>query len=176
MATTKWALDPTHSELQFKVKHLMIANVSGSFGKFDVQLETKGEDFTTAIIAVSAETNSITTGNEARDAHLLNGDFFDVEKSELLVAKEPNLILIAKLISLYGNVPIFVRGYTDNVGYDVENVKRTTQQANDVAAVLWSYGLDKRYIHVQGYGSKLPIANNGSMKGREMNRRIEIWI
>ena len=50
MATTKWVLDPTHSELGFKIKHLMISSVSGSLKSFQAKVETQGEDFTTAQI------------------------------------------------------------------------------------------------------------------------------
>jgi polyisoprenoid-binding protein YceI len=77
METTKWQFDPAHSELRFKIRHLMIANVSGSFKNFDVQLETKDEDITTAKISVKAAIDSVSTGNDQRDAHLRNGDFFD---------------------------------------------------------------------------------------------------
>jgi len=79
MATTKWALDPTHSEIQFKVKHLMISNVTGQFGKFDASVETNGDDISTAKISFSADINSISTNNEQRDAHLRTSDFFDAE-------------------------------------------------------------------------------------------------
>ncbi|HEV7621894.1 MAG TPA: YceI family protein, partial [Flavisolibacter sp.] len=79
MATTKWSLDPMHSELGFKIKHLMISNVSGAFTKFDVQAETNGDDFTNAKITSSIEVASISTNNEQRDAHLRNADFFEVE-------------------------------------------------------------------------------------------------
>ena len=77
---TKWNLDPTHSEIGFKVKHMMITNVSGSFGKFDVQVETEGNDFSTATIDFTAELDSISTGNNDRDNHLKSGDFFDTAK------------------------------------------------------------------------------------------------
>lgn len=77
MATTKWALDPTHSEIQFKIKHLMISNVTGSFKQFDASVETQGDDLTTARITFSAPVEAIFTNNEQRDAHLKNGDFFD---------------------------------------------------------------------------------------------------
>jgi polyisoprenoid-binding protein YceI len=80
METTKWVLDPMHSEVNFKVKHMMIANVSGSFTKFDVQANTQGDDLTTARITFTAETNSINTNNEQRDAHLRSPDFFDGDK------------------------------------------------------------------------------------------------
>ena len=74
---TRWALDPTHSEIGFKVKHMMITNVSGSFGKFSVTAETDGEDFTTARIQFTADVDSISTGNSDRDNHLKSQDFFD---------------------------------------------------------------------------------------------------
>lgn len=74
---TKWNLDPTHSEIGFKVKHMMITNVSGSFGKFDAQVETNGLDFTTAKIEFTADIDSVTTSNNDRDNHLKSPDFFD---------------------------------------------------------------------------------------------------
>lgn len=73
---TKWNLDATHSEIGFKVKHMMITNVSGSFGKFDVKVETEDKDFTTASIEFVAHADSITTGNADRDNHLKSGEFF----------------------------------------------------------------------------------------------------
>jgi polyisoprenoid-binding protein YceI len=80
MAKEIWALDPTHSELQFKIKHLMISTVTGQFNQFRAEVETEGEDFATAKVHFRAEVNSISTNNEQRDAHLKNGDFFDAEK------------------------------------------------------------------------------------------------
>lgn len=79
MAKTKWNLDPTHSELGFKVKHMMITNVSGSFGAFNANVETEDDDFSTANIEFTIDVASINTGNEQRDGHLKSGDFFDVE-------------------------------------------------------------------------------------------------
>ena len=79
MATTTWALDPTHSEIQFKVKHLLISTVTGGFSKFEATVETAGDDFTTAKINFAADINSISTNNEQHDEHLKNGDFFDAE-------------------------------------------------------------------------------------------------
>lgn len=83
---TKWTIDPMHSEVQFKVKHLMITTVTGSFQKFDADI-TAGDDLSTAEITFTADVASITTGNEQRDAHLRGSDFFDVEKHPQLVFK-----------------------------------------------------------------------------------------
>ncbi|HEX3933291.1 MAG TPA: YceI family protein [Puia sp.] len=80
MATTKWALDATHSEVLFKVKHLLISKVTGQFQKFDASVETEGDDLGTARVTFTADVHSVSTNNEQRDAHLRNSDFFDVEK------------------------------------------------------------------------------------------------
>ncbi len=80
MATTKWAIDPTHSEIHFKVKHLMITTVTGSFKNFTAAAETDSEDFSNAAISFSADTTSVDTGSEQRDGHLKSADFFDAEK------------------------------------------------------------------------------------------------
>lgn len=80
MANVKWNLDPTHSEIQFKVKHLMITNVTGSFTDFSVTAESADDKFTSPQVSFSAKINSINTGNEQRDGHLKSADFFDAEK------------------------------------------------------------------------------------------------
>jgi len=79
METTKWALDPTHSEIQFKVKHLLISTVTGHFKQFNATIETDGEDLSTAKVHLTADLSSISTNNEQRDAHLRSTDFFDAE-------------------------------------------------------------------------------------------------
>ena len=76
---TKWALDPTHSELAFKVRHMMITNVKGEFRKFAGSLLTEGSDFTKSSIDVTIDASSIFTNEDKRDGHLKSGDFFDVE-------------------------------------------------------------------------------------------------
>ena len=77
MATTKWALDPSHSEIQFKVKHMMISSITGEFTKFDATMETENNDFSSIKANFSADIDSINTKNEQRDGHLKSPDFFD---------------------------------------------------------------------------------------------------
>ena len=77
-AKTTWVIDPTHSEIAFKVKHLMISNVKGSFSEFSGQLLTDGDDFSTAEISFQINPVSINTGAADRDSHLKSADFFDV--------------------------------------------------------------------------------------------------
>lgn len=78
LTVTKWVLDPAHSELMFKVKHMMISNVKGEFKTFSAEVE--GEDFTQSKILVTIDAASIYTNDEQRDTHLKSADFFDVEK------------------------------------------------------------------------------------------------
>lgn len=87
---TTWKIDPTHSDVQFKVKHLMITTITGQFGSFDATMQTKDNDFSTADISFSADINSISTQNAQRDQHLLAGDFFEADKYPKLqfVSKE----------------------------------------------------------------------------------------
>ena len=80
MSKIKWNLDPSHSEVAFKVKHMMITNVSGSFADFAVTAETDGEDFSKSEINFSAKAASVNTGSEQRDGHLRTAEFFDAEK------------------------------------------------------------------------------------------------
>ncbi|MGZ5189467.1 MAG: YceI family protein [Flavisolibacter sp.] len=75
-----WKVDPAHSEILFKVKHLMITTVTGSFKSFDLEVETETENFNTAkSIEFTADVDSINTNNVQRDAHLISADFFDGE-------------------------------------------------------------------------------------------------
>jgi polyisoprenoid-binding protein YceI len=76
---TKWAIDPAHSEVAFKVKHLMITNVKGSFKDFSASVYTEGNNFITSDIDFSLTTSSVDTGMADRDAHLKSPDFFDSE-------------------------------------------------------------------------------------------------
>jgi polyisoprenoid-binding protein YceI len=119
MSTTKWTLDPTHSEVGFKVKHMMFTNVSGSFGKFDILASTDGDDFSKSSIQFSADANSITTNNADRDNHLKGADFFNT-------AQYPGLKFVATgyekgngADKLKGNLTI--RDITKPVTLDVEH-------------------------------------------------------
>src|SRR3954465_9009858 len=81
----KWKIDPAHSEIQFKVKHLMITTVTGYFKKFDLNAETDSDDFKSAKnIVFTADIDSIDTNNAQRDTHLKSADFFDSGKHSQL--------------------------------------------------------------------------------------------
>ena len=78
--TTKWGIDPTHTEVQFKVKHLVISTVTGFFKKFSGSVESESDDFDGAQVSFSLDVNSIDTNQADRDGHLKSPDFFAAEQ------------------------------------------------------------------------------------------------
>ena len=116
---TKWVIDPAHSEIQFKVKHLMITTVTGYFKKFDLVVETASDDFTTASkIEFTADIDSIDTNNSQRDTHLKSADFFDA-------ANNPQLRFIGKKFEKSGDAyklsgDLTIRSTTKPVTVNVE--------------------------------------------------------
>lgn len=78
--STTWKFDADHSEIEFKVKHMMISNVKGSFDKFDVSLTSEDESFKDAVVKATIDASSIDTKNEQRDQHLKSPDFFNTEE------------------------------------------------------------------------------------------------
>lgn len=72
-----WKIDPAHSRIEFKVKHLVVTSLAGHFSKFDATAESSTDDFSDAKISFEADVDSITTGNEQRDGHLKSDDFFN---------------------------------------------------------------------------------------------------
>jgi hypothetical protein len=116
----KWVIDPTHSEIGFKIKHLMITNVKGSFRRFDASIYTTGDDFRTAEADVWIDVTSIDTGNADRDGHVQSPDFFDT-------ANHPQIHFVANTVEpvdqdgsfdLWGDLTI--RGITKRVKFNVE--------------------------------------------------------
>jgi polyisoprenoid-binding protein YceI len=118
MATTKWALDPTHSELQFKVKHLVISTVTGSFKTFSGEAETEDESFDGAKIRFAADIASIDTNQPQRDEHLKGADFFDAEQHPQLTFESTSMYKSGGDYKLVGNLTL--HGVTKPVTLDVE--------------------------------------------------------
>lgn len=90
MAT--WTIDPTHSEVKFKVKHLVISTVTGHFNEFTATIDGSKDDFTDAAISFKANVNSVDTNNPQRDGHLKSPDFFDA-------ANHPELTFTSKNVT-----------------------------------------------------------------------------
>jgi len=118
-AKTTWVIDPSHSEIAFKVKHLMISNVKGSFSEFSGQLVTDGDDFSTAEISFQINSASISSGVADRDGHLKSPDFFDVENYKEITFTSGKLKNTGNdEFELTGNLAI--KGVSQPVKLDVE--------------------------------------------------------
>ena len=116
---TIWKIDPAHSEIQFKVKHLMITTVTGYFKEFDLEVETENDDFNTASrIEFTADIDSIDTNNQQRDTHLKSADFFDAETHEQLKFRGKKYEVNGDQGDLHGDLTI--RGTTRPVTVKVE--------------------------------------------------------
>ena len=111
---TKWNIDPTHSEISFKVKHMMISTVTGHFEDINASVETETENFINAAFNFTAKTDSVNTKNNDRDAHLKSDDFFNAEAY-------PEMIFNSKSFdgsSLVGDLTI--RDITKEIALDVD--------------------------------------------------------
>ena len=88
---TEWILDPAHSEIAFKVKHLMMTNIKGEFREFEITLTSEGNDFSNAKVLASVNTQSVFTNNAERDTHLRSTDFFDAEQFRKMTFQSRNI-------------------------------------------------------------------------------------
>jgi polyisoprenoid-binding protein YceI len=117
--TIKWSIDQAHSDISFKVRHLMISHVKGTFKTFDASIYTTGKDFTTAVIDVWIDPTSISTGDTQRDEHLQGPDFFDTQSHKQITFTSST---IGKA-DLTGNHELWgeltMRGLTKNVKLNV---------------------------------------------------------
>jgi polyisoprenoid-binding protein YceI len=113
-----WSLDKAHSKLGFGVTHLLISTVDGSFKNVDSKITSSKEDFSDAVIELTAEVNSISTDNESRDKHLKGPDFFDAEKFPTLTFKSKSFKKVeGKKYKLTGDLTL--HGVTKSVDLDV---------------------------------------------------------
>jgi polyisoprenoid-binding protein YceI len=129
----RWRLDPDHTEVKFKAKHLLVTNITGEFTKFNGYVESEGDDFSKAKVFFEADINSINTRNEQRDKHLRSADFFDAEN-------HPKLKFVSKSVkkvsdSVYeikGDMTI--RGITKEITIKAENTGVTSGFGNTTVA------------------------------------------
>ncbi len=116
MAT--WTIDPSHSEINFKVKHMLVSTVRGNFGTFSATIEAANENFSDAVISFEAAIDSINTGNEQRDGHLKSADFFDA-------ASHPTMTFVSRGVTVVSDHEmkvdgdLSIRGVTRPITLDV---------------------------------------------------------
>lgn len=115
---TTWKIDTVHSEVNFKVKHMLVSTVRGNFDKFDATIITNKEDFSDSIIKFEADVNSINTKNEQRDTHLKSADFFDAENHPKMTFESTSIKKTSDFeMQAKGNLTL--RGVTKEVTLDV---------------------------------------------------------
>ena len=116
---TKWVLDPAHSEIQFKVRHMMIANVKGEFKNFNATIVTEGNDFSKGNVEVIIEAGSVFTNATDRDTHLKSADFFDVDNNKELKFTGKSLKRLDDDNYLLTGL-LNIKGIEKEVSFDVE--------------------------------------------------------
>ena len=120
MANSKtWVIDPLHSEVMFKIRHLVISTVTGSFRKFEGRVVTEGDDFTNAKVSFTIDVKSIDTNQPQRDAHLQNGDFFAADLYPEIIFESASFVAAGgNAYKMSGHLTL--RGVTRQVEVNVE--------------------------------------------------------
>ena len=114
-----WTLDNAHSEIEFKVRHMMISTVKGLFKSFDIRLESDSEDLSNAQVEVNIDVNSIDTKNEQRDQHLISSDFFNTAEFPKITFKSTSIVKSTDdEFKITGDLTI--KGVTKSVTFDGE--------------------------------------------------------
>lgn len=141
---TKWTVDPSHSEITFKVKHLMIANVKGEFQKFNASIEAVGTDFSNAKVRATIGAEGISTNDANRDKHLRSADFFDA-------GSHPHLEFVGTAMEHVGDNDykltgdLTIKGITKPVTLDVEfGGKNTDPWGNEKLAFSLNGKIDRK--------------------------------
>ena len=116
---SKWVSDPSHSEILFKVKHLMITNVKGEFRKFKAEISADGDNFDALSAIATIDASSIFTNDDKRDAHLKSADFFDVENHKELSFKGTAFKKSGDVYSQLKGL-LTIKGVSKEVVFDVE--------------------------------------------------------
>ena len=169
MTNTKWALDPTHSEVQFKVKHLMVSTVTGQFKQFNATVETDGDDMSTAKVHFTAEADSIFTNNEHRDAHLKNADFFDAENHPQLIFDSSEFEKVDnENYKMYGTLTM--RGVSKEVALNVEYGGMVQDPWGNTRVGFSVSGKINRKAH----GVVMPTEVGGALLGEEVTLNANV--
>ena len=167
-----WTIDPDHSNVGFKVRHLMVSNVKGSFEKLTGVVEINDQDITKSKVEVSIDTNSINTNVQKRDEHLRNADFFDV-------ANYPVMTFVSKKVAKAGKDKLKVtgdltlHGVTKQVVLDVEG---PTKESKDPWGNLRKGAAATTKINRKdfGLGWNKALETGGVAVGEEISITLEI--
>ncbi|HTX87683.1 MAG TPA: YceI family protein [Bacteroidales bacterium] len=170
----KWSIDPSHSEIGFKVKHLMITNVKGEFRNFDATIYTTGEDFNNAEINFSMDPASINTGDEKRDGHLKSADFFDLDNHRSITFTSRSLKSMDEegVYELDGDLTI--KGITKPVKLEVEFAGMMKDPwGNQKAGFTLSGKINRKEW---GLNWNVPLEAGGMLVGEEVRITADVQL
>jgi polyisoprenoid-binding protein YceI len=171
-STTTWNIDPAHSVAEFKVKHMMIANVKGQFPKVSGVLIREGSDPANDRVEATIEAASIHTRDEQRDAHLKSSDFFDVEKFPTLQFKSTGIHVRGEgELSVEGDLTI--RGVTRKVRFAVEGPTAPTKDpwGNTRVAISASTKINRKDF---GLTWNAALETGGILVGEEVTITLDV--
>lgn len=134
----KWIADKTHTNVQFKVKHLMINTVTGGFADYEIDVENEGDDFTASTIRFEADVHSISTGIEQRDAHLKSDDFFNADAF-------PKMTFVSTALK-----PVSDDRYTLEGNLTIRDITRPVQLDVEFGGTSVFYGNTKAGFEISG--------------------------
>lgn len=171
-AAATWTIDPDHSNIGFKIKHLMVSNVKGTFDKHTGTVDLNEADITKSKVNVSIQTASINTNVELRDAHLKSADFFDV-------AKYPTMTFVSKKIVKAGKDKLKVTGDLTLHGVTktvVLNVDGPTKEIKDLYGVIRKGATATTTINRKDFGLNWnkALEAGGVVVGDEVSITLEI--
>jgi polyisoprenoid-binding protein YceI len=171
-STTTWKIDPAHSIAEFKVKHMMIANLTGQFSNISGILFLYEADLANSHVEATIEASSIHTRDEQRDAHLKSPDFFDVDKFPSLRFKSSDIRIVRDgELSVEGDLSI--HGVTRKVRFAVEGPTPHTKDpwGNARVAISASTRINRKDF---GLTWNAALETGGILVGEEVTISLEV--
>jgi polyisoprenoid-binding protein YceI len=166
-----YEIDPAHTNAQFSVRHMMVANVHGQLGKVTGTVRYDKADLKTASVDVSIDVAGLDTHDPKRDAHLKSPDFFDVTKFPTVTFKSKRVEGTAGKLKLVGDLTL--HGVTKEVVLDVEG---PTPEIKDPRGNLKVGATATGKISRKDFGLKwnVPLEAGGVLVGDEVSLTIEV--
>jgi polyisoprenoid-binding protein YceI len=169
---TTWNLDPAHSVAEFKVKHMMISNVKGSFSGLSGVLQLNETKYAHSAVEVSIPISSLKTGDDQRDSHLKSADFFDAEEFPNIIFKTTNIESAGgPNYAVTGDLTL--HGITKSVTLTVEDVSEPSKDpwGNHRIGLSATAKINRKDF---GLTWNSPLETGGVLVGEEVSISLEV--
>jgi len=170
MAANDWKIDPAHTNADFSIKHMTVANVRGGFGKVTGSAKYDGKDFKDASVEATIDATSIDTHNTQRDEHLKSADFFDVAKYPTITFKSKSFKKTSAGFDMVGDLTM--HGVTKPVTLHAEKFSAPVKMGTDMH--IGTSATAKINRKDFGVSFNKVLDNGGAMLGEDVNITIEI--